>query len=538
MSPDDDSTIAEVELDAWLHKMCGYRLPLRLSHTSPFTARGEMVPHERARSDCMEGRHQQIRSIRGITDTNAIQVTRTPPLLYEGMYDIHIWDRVKHLLLVLGAETLLNNAASPATPNRTLLLETGQTQGHPEEDCIALTMAEPTYFRSTLMLAGLHYMWKVGAFQEFEKSVLFHKQQLIQLVNSWLLGDVSLITSKQLKLIAILSIAESCVGNYPVAEAHLSGLLSLIEMRQESMCSSNISPESPEQEEALERLILVAHHFASAVKSRLTHTLAGDINYASIWQRSFTGMSENLVALRQIPFYLQENRPLMTHPIMAVKVIDALRGLTEAVRKRRVNDGAPHVVHDPSYANETTICDSQDPASCTGCKSLSCLLFAFTEAHVSSTLPTANQVLEGTLLASWRALAASVALYLNNVLLLWNSGQPIDRRLFLRILRTLVHYAPELKNNWNTQSRRASELPFWMLYTASFALTTHPQEGSEQQFEEIRSWLRNKIRRWARTYQVLEWTNARASLSNIIWPQPRGDLQEEIARQIWNAILM
>lgn len=92
------------------------------------------MPHERARSDCMEGRHQQIRSIRGITDTNAIQVTRTPPLLYEGMYDIHIWDRVKHLLLVLGAETLLNNAASPATPNRTLLLETGQTQGHPEED--------------------------------------------------------------------------------------------------------------------------------------------------------------------------------------------------------------------------------------------------------------------------------------------------------------------------------------------------------------------------------------------------------------------
>ncbi|KAK7217774.1 hypothetical protein V2G26_005777 [Clonostachys chloroleuca] len=287
-----------------------------------------------------------------------------------------------------GAETLLNNAASRATPNRTLLLETGQTQGHPKEDCIALTMAEPIYFRSTLMLAGLHYMWKVGAFQEFEKSVLFHKQQLIQHVNSWILGDIKLITSKQLKLIAILSIAESCVGNYPVAEAHLSGLLSLIEMRRENRCSSDIRPESPEQEEALERLILVAHHFASAVKSRLTHTLAGDIDYASIWQRSFTGMSENLVALRQIPFYLQENRPLMTHPIMVVKVIDALRGLTEAVRKRRVNDGAPHVVHDPSFANETTICDSQDPATCTGCKNLSCLLFAFTEDHVSSTLPT------------------------------------------------------------------------------------------------------------------------------------------------------
>lgn len=69
-------------------------------------------------------------------------------------------------------------------------------------------MAEPIYFRSTLMLAGLHYMWKVGAFQEFEKSVLFHKQQLIQHVNSWILGDIKLITSKQLKLIAILSIAE------------------------------------------------------------------------------------------------------------------------------------------------------------------------------------------------------------------------------------------------------------------------------------------------------------------------------------------
>ncbi|VUC28779.1 unnamed protein product [Clonostachys rosea] len=421
--------------------------------------------------------------------------------------------------------------------NRDRPVKTGQTQGRPEEDCIALTMAEPTYFRSTLMLAGLHYMWKVGGFQEFEKSVLFHKQQLIKLVNCWLLGDIKIITSKQLKLIAILSIAESCVGNYPVAEAHLSGLLSLLEMRQEISCPSDMRPGSPKQEEALERLILVAHHFASAVKSRLTHTLAGDSNYASIWQRSFTGMSENLVALRLIPFYLQENRPLITEPIIAAKVINALRGLTEAVRKRRINDGAPHVVHDPSYANETTICDSQDPATCIGCKNLSCLLFAFTEAHVSSTLPSTSQALEGTLLASWRALAASVALYLNNVLLLWNSGQPIDRRLFLRILETLVYYAPELKNDWNSQSKRTSELPFWILYTASFALVTHPQEGSGQEIEETRLWLHEKIKRWACTYQVLEWTDARASLSNITWPQPRSDLQEEIARQVWDGIL-
>ncbi|CAG9985012.1 unnamed protein product [Clonostachys byssicola] len=515
MSPDADSTIVGVELDHE-EKWCHMNAPgltvwrVGINKLDPFEALPIQMPFK----------SQELLHY----------CTKACMTLISGTVS-------DHSSLVLGAETLLNNAASRATPNRAQFLETGQIQWRPEDDCIALTMAEPTYFRSTLMLAGLHYMWKVGAFQEFEKSVLFHKQQLIQLVNSWLLGDIKLITSKQLKLIAILSITESCVGNYPVAEAHLSGLLSLIEMRQENRCPDNIRPESPEQEEALERLILVAHHFASAVKSRLTHTLAGDINYASIWQRSFTGIPENLVALRQIPFYLQENRPLITHPIMAVKVIDALRGLTEAVRKRRVNDGAPHVVHDPSLANDTTICDSQDPATCTGCKNLSCLLFAFTEAHVSSTLPTANQALEGTLLASWRALAASVALYLNNVLLLWNSGQPIDRRLFLRILETLVHHAPELKNEWNMQSRRASELPFWMLYTASFALATHPQEGSDQQIEEIRSWLHKKIKTWARTYQVLEWTDAQASLSNITWPQPRGDLQEEIARQVWDAIL-
>ncbi|CAH0051887.1 unnamed protein product [Clonostachys solani] len=517
MSPDDDSIIAEAGLDASLAR----------KDTCDATSSGPHALSQHEEKWC----HMNAP---GLTVWR-VGINKLDP--FEAL-PIQMPFKSQELLhYFLGAETFLDNAASQATANRTVLLETVQIQERPEHDCVALTMAEPTYFRSTLMLAGLHYMWKVGAFRKFEKSVLFHKQQLIQLVNSWLLGDLKLITSKQLKLIAILSIAESCVGNYPVAEAHLSGLLSLIEMRQENTCPGNIRPDSPEQEEALERLILVAHHFASAVKSRLTHTLAGDSNYASIWQRSFTGMSENLVALRQIPFYLQENRPLITHPIMAVKVIDALRGLTEAVRKRRVNDGAPHVVHDPSYANETTICDSQDPTTCTGCKNLSCLLFAFTEAHVSSTLPTADEALEGTLLASWRALAASVALYLNNVLLLWNSGQPIDRRLFLRMLETLVQYAPELKDDWNTQSKRASELPFWMLYTASFALATHPGEGSDQQIEEIRSWFYKKIRRWACTYQVLEWMDARASLANITWPQARPDLQEEIARQVWDTIL-
>ncbi|KAK2606222.1 hypothetical protein QQS21_003393 [Conoideocrella luteorostrata] len=211
-----------------------------------------------------------------------------------------------------------------------------------KDDCVALTTKEEITLRSTLLMLGLHYSWRTGSLADFEKAFLFHKGELIHRVNAWLEEDPGQTTVDCLKQIAILSISESCAGNYPTAETHLNGLLTVLDMKARTS----------RQDETLDRLILLAHHFASAVKSRLrTAPSIEDTDQARIWQLSFTVLSENLVALRLIPYYFPRYDRTPKSRIDAHGVISALQRITEAEINRTGETNA-HYLHDGDLASE------------------------------------------------------------------------------------------------------------------------------------------------------------------------------------------
>lgn len=105
-----------------------------------------------------------------------------------------------------------------------------------------------------MMLAATHYSWKTGSLEGFEKCFFYHKSEVIHLVNTRFPQGTTKLSIDVLKAIAMLSIAEVCaplrtwatsmaspvltestqstVGNYPMAEVHLRGLLLILQARE------------------------------------------------------------------------------------------------------------------------------------------------------------------------------------------------------------------------------------------------------------------------------------------------------------------
>ncbi len=108
--------------------------------------------------------------------------------------------------------------------------------------------------------------------------------------------------------------------------------------------------------------IFRAHNFSRAVKSRLAEGLARQVDLFDIWQKSFTGLAENLTALRLIPFYFPTAPDLHVSPeIDAEPTIDALRGITYALLQQdpRRPQASHYVVYN-ALASNRSICDSDD----------------------------------------------------------------------------------------------------------------------------------------------------------------------------------
>jgi hypothetical protein len=303
-----------------------------------------------------------------------------------------------------------------------------------------------------------------------------------------------------------------------------------------------------------------AHNFASAVKSRLTDKPHREIDVlVTIWKKAFTCLRENLYALRLMPFFFSTYPELGAQKkVDARPIIKTLEGLTNAVTARYNRRHAPsppssHYVLDDALASSRTVCDSNDPSTCTGCKNLSALLLANTQAHVSTLAPhevnderssSATQIL-----TCWCGAVTAAAFYLNGVLRLWNAGQPIEPRLFRRLIDILKRDI-ERSENEREKGKRSNELWFWKVFVGSYALAVAPVEQKQQLSEWmsgglvypnistseerkiIQGWFDERIRRWSKLNNITEWEDAKEALSRIVWATTMVE-EDKIAKNIW-----
>ncbi|KAH8659864.1 hypothetical protein BX600DRAFT_466841 [Xylariales sp. PMI_506] len=403
---------------------------------------------------------------------------------------------------------------------------------------------EPTALRSTLIIAAIHYSWAAGTLNEFQQTFLYHKGETLRLVNEWLQKPDISQSSTIMKLIASLSIIESSLGNVSAAASHVSGLSTILDMMDE-VGEGFKSHRRPKCDEILTRLLLMTNNYSCAVKSRLVDGFDHHFDLSDIWKKSFTGLSENLKSLRLLPAYLTTYSELHIEKIVDVApVIQALRGITDAIQGRSEELLPPHYVVWAPLANPRNICDSEDSASCSGCRSLSALFLATTTTHVSSVYPAysrnraAVQNQPPEFPSQWCGICIATDLYLTSVLKLWNGGEPERPHIFRRLINILIDdlKTTEKQVTCAGHNSNLSALWFWKAFLGAYSFYRMIALGRtlDSGHAGCQVWLEQALLRWSIRTGTITWPAAKAVLEIVVWP--KGEEQSGTAAIIWDKI--
>ncbi len=250
-----------------------------------------------------------------------------------------------------------------------------------------------------------------------------------------------------------------------------------------------------------------------------------------------------------MPFYFTTGADLRVPPdVDAEPTIEALRAITTALSTQQSqNQLVSHYAAYNAVSTTRTICDTDDSSTCTGCKALSALFLAYTEAHVSSLshdptprgsrrgsphMSTRPQRQNMALRSSWVGLVTAAGFYLNAVMLLWNGGNPEDPWMFRRLIRMLkkdIALTEEAALRDGKGTRRGA-FWFWKVFMGAYALqrlseargvfeATPPTDATGDEPDTTDSgWFDARVRRWSQATKVTEWSEARKALMQIVYP--------------------
>jgi hypothetical protein len=324
-----------------------------------------------------------------------------------------------------------------------------------------------------------------------------------------------------------------------------------------------------------------SHNFVSAVKSRLAQSATHQRDLYDIWQKSFSGLSDNLEALALMPFAFPERVPgreftTIDPAFILASMRDVTSALVNATEQRRnqgrtqragvegktkKNDsegaGRAHYIHpgQEALANTMSICDdSTNSANCPGCKSLPRLLLAFTKANVTS-LPGkskpengAGKISEddrsGMYRVSWSGIAVAGSFYFCCVLKFWNAGQAIKPNIFRKMVQILRKESEKYESRiQHSLDNAPGNMWFWKVFLGAYALAVTPEiegqwfrttgfrENRSEQWLADYDWFISNIRRWCLQRNVQKWEDARDILVGLVWPERAWE--EDVAREVW-----
>ncbi|KAH7304784.1 hypothetical protein B0I35DRAFT_444910 [Stachybotrys elegans] len=439
-------------------------------------------------------------------------------------------------------DTTLDSPRSQSPVRISKMLKQTARKGPGRPDVLSAAIRDRISLQSALVVAATHYSWNTGNWTQFEKSALFHKSELLHLVNSQLAQGPLKLSTDTLKLIAILSLSESTIGNYTLAETHLRGLLMILHLRETH------SPRvTYDEDEVVERLIIVAHNFYSAIthdtystiKNRLCKTLPDFADFSDAWGKECTSIDENLVGLRLLPFYFSRHIGPKHNDMNGWPVIDAMRMMTEALTRSYCSNPL-HRARDGEQEGLRTLCVSQE-STCVGCQALGAIFFAFTDGHASTVQPSGrpSSEIRPPLWSNWRSLAVSSTFYLHSVVHLRNYGRPIEPLLFIRMLRALRADIQDTATHMPEEGTDGN-FWFWKVFVGTHVLLSTIQLAGTAAYAAVFDvsesilWFYSQIRLWSVAHSVTEWEAARVVLSEIAWPNYSPDSDYgALGKSIW-----
>lgn len=251
----------------------------------------------------------------------------------------------------------------------------------------------------------------------------------------------------------------------------------------------------------------------------------------------FVVLADNLSTLRLLPHFFPDTLPAKTDILDSSAVIASLRGITYAISKQ-LNSCHSSRLTSVTPGAVPAICDDCDSATCIGCRSMVGVLFSLAITHGSPPSRTSDGT-DTSLTAPWCGIAIGASFYLSAVVRQWNTGLPIEPKLFARLIR--MHML-EMKMSEESMLNRGEgrDIWLWLSFVAAYILrsgqawTNRERQALDQSIQS--GMFDQHLRNWSLATGIVNWDDARTSLHKIVWPDIPS--VEEKARKIWEDIVL
>ncbi|CAH0020863.1 unnamed protein product [Clonostachys rhizophaga] len=380
--------------------------------------------------------------------------------------------------------------------------------------------------RNTLLVASLHYSWSSGSMQLFTPTYLLHKVESLNEINSWMRDMHKRQTSNKIirsitthcivevpfSILAFLLrsiLTRAALGNFALAQVHLKGLMSYIGSIALEVCRP-----ARIEEELTNRYVLVIMIFVNGLSTRVTDVTPVDPHDSSAiysmirkgHREEHSGLENRLKALLMMPYFFSVPQPGVSLGLIDAR--DFVHRLSEFTKKSEAR---------LFPAEDGKLNDFWIEGTAT---TLFLLLF---ETHMASIIAMRGQSSldsyeRSPLKSAWSPLVAGAALYMGCILALWDLHAARDanlQRYLVLLIREDVWKTMTWFCEWNEQHQ---QLWFWKVFVAAMSFAIRPTAGDEDDLVSLRQEMNRYIRYWSNVTGITTWTEARAALENVSWP--------------------
>ncbi|CAG9986653.1 unnamed protein product [Clonostachys byssicola] len=381
---------------------------------------------------------------------------------------------------------------------------------------LSLTINDPDALRNTLLIAGLHYTWRVGDMRRYEQTYLFHKVKTMQHVNGSLTNPNSNAQFVHLVWgISTLCLTECSLGNTFTAETHRDGLVSLMDIKYPRTYKEN-TPMSHNEQLAYRNLIYtcsILHSIKSRIegsKKLLCHIKRGGgadlpklISLLKQWNTQGIGSIDMIMkAMLFIPFFQASSDESAFGPVDASSIITSLRMLTASASAL------------PSLSPEQL---ANDPGWIWINGAASKLAFALVSSQVNAFPRRHKDDGDEVFISSWGGIATASELYLDCILGIWNAGEPIECRVLRRMMLFLAQDLQETIQE--VRDPAARDLWLWKTMVGACALARYAHRSNDDgTLRTLVGTFQSFLLIWSEKTSIVEWADAQSRLAKVAWP--------------------
>ncbi|KAF5575812.1 sterol regulatory element-binding ECM22 [Fusarium pseudocircinatum] len=409
------------------------------------------------------------------------------------------------------------------------------TQKAPGTEYLARMIDNPCALRSAILMAGMHFSFQFGALATFESTFLYHKIEVMRVINRWIASGDYKLEAAIIREMATLAFTEACHGELVAAETHISGILALIETARPDKSDPIRSDCCSTDRELANRYFVMSYVYITGLKSLLSgicrtggHGNSLDaipgrnlLKLSHTWHTSeaMENLGLKLQAIRLFPFFFSPlPQGARLNNADGQVIISSIRDFTAAQDHVFKNTGQETA--DGKFEGFWR----KSPASR--------ILGEYVTAHIESiSVPGKKEktpdMAPSSFVGPWCGLTIASIFYMQDVL---GALEYVDTRIHKYAVTLLQHDVAKVLTSNDTQKNEAFLL--WQTLVGLIgSLRALKHNEQDRGLLSARQFFADSLKQQATALGITTWSQAKGTLRRVAWPM--GTAGREFIEELW-----